>query len=191
MKEKWALRRQFYEIRDDLGEIERDRQSKQVTKFVLEEVRRRGIQRLHCYVSFRTELSTHLLLKSLMDEGIEVWVPKVINDVDMSHHVLRDFSDLKEGYFGILEPQGPAVEHWRDMELVLVPGLAFTPQGYRLGYGKGYYDRFLGGLERAEVWGLAFDEQWTSDLPREIHDRRCQKVLSPKTIEMKAQYGLG
>jgi 5-formyltetrahydrofolate cyclo-ligase len=78
--------------------------------------------------------------------------------------------------FGVREPQGPAVDESL-IDLVVVPGLAFTPAGARLGYGGGFYDRFLPLVSAPHV-GVCFAEQVLDDLPVEPHDIRVQHVVS-------------
>ena len=79
----------------------------------------------------------------------------------------------------MLEPRGENGLEGESMPLILVPGLAFTKKGDRLGFGKGFYDRFLSEQTfRALVIGLAFEEQIMAELPTEIHDCRCHEVFT-------------
>lgn len=82
---------------------------------------------------------------------------------------------LAPGQLGIREPQGGAVD-LREIDLVIVPGVAFTPQGDRLGRGGGHYDRFLPGL-RCPTIGVCFAEQVVDVLPIDPHDARVDRVL--------------
>lgn len=79
--------------------------------------------------------------------------------------------------FGIDEPQGPAIDI-AQVQLVIVPGLAFTLDGWRLGYGGGYYDRFLTRLPGVPTVGVCFTEQLVDVLPTAPHDVRMQRVVS-------------
>jgi 5-formyltetrahydrofolate cyclo-ligase len=79
------------------------------------------------------------------------------------------------GQFGIREPRGPAVDPL-SIDLVIVPGVAFTVQGDRLGHGKAYYDRFLP-TTRAFTVGACFHEQIVDELPLEPHDVRLDLVV--------------
>lgn len=78
--------------------------------------------------------------------------------------------------FGISEPQGPAIDP-AEVQLVIVPGLAFTVDGARLGYGGGYYDRFLAAHSAPSV-GVCFAEQLVDELPTDAHDVRVHRVVS-------------
>ncbi len=88
-------------------------------------------------------------------------------------------ADLRSGHFGILEPQ-PAcpVFALNRLDLVLVPGVGFTRSGWRLGRGKGYYDRLLASV-RGLKCGIAFDWQVVGELPAEPHDIRLNCILTP------------
>ena len=79
--------------------------------------------------------------------------------------------------FGVREPQGPALD-LSVVDFAVVPGLAFTPQGDRLGYGAGYYDRFLTALPGVPNAGVCFAEQLVDDLPVDAHDVRVDRVIS-------------
>lgn len=95
------------------------------------------------------------------------------------HHVSDPGRELQQGAHGILAPAEnlPIVEP-EDIDLIVVPGLAFTIGGKRLGYGGGYYDRFLPRCTRARILALAFPVQILSDLPTEPHDLLIPQVIT-------------
>lgn len=83
---------------------------------------------------------------------------------------------VSEHRFGIMEPTGPSFIEYEKIELVLVPGMAFDAQGFRLGRGGGYYDRLLPRLCRARKIGVGFSFQLVSKVPCEPHDEVLDKV---------------
>ena len=87
-------------------------------------------------------------------------------------------TDLKEGSFGIMEPQGSTPCPARDIDLMVVPGVAFTKEGGRLGRGKGFYDRYLSreGF-RGFCIGVGYKHQLLDSLPTEPHDRQMDMVI--------------
>lgn len=95
------------------------------------------------------------------------------------HRVSHPETELQPGAMGILAPAEhlPALAP-EDIDLIIVPGVAFTPSGLRLGYGGGYYDRFLPLCPRARKVALAFPEQMLTDLPTDEHDCTIPCVLS-------------
>ena len=93
------------------------------------------------YMDFKKEVMTRDLIEKALEMGKTVAVPRVEGD-DMVYYEIKDFSTLKSGYFGIMEPDGGKV-CTREEGFLLVPGVAFDPARHRVGYGKGFYDRFL------------------------------------------------
>ncbi len=88
-------------------------------------------------------------------------------------------SDLIQGRYGIREPApGLAAVHLNQLDLILVPGVAFDVCGHRLGRGRGYYDRMLK-LVRSARLGVAFDSQVVADLPVDPHDERLNAIVTP------------
>ena len=91
---------------------------------------------------------------------------------------VNDDTKYQAGPFGILEPLGQAIDP-RAIDAVVVPGLAFTAQGHRLGQGGGFYDRFLPTVrDDCATIGVCFEPQLLQTLPNEEHDRRVQMVIT-------------
>ncbi len=143
-------------------------------------------QRARCiqtYVALRYEVDTHELIRRILREGKQVAVPRVGAGNTLQHYFIDDFSALQTGAFGILEPpldsnRLAAVESF---DLVLVPGLAFDRAGHRLGAGKGYYDRFLSGIQVPRI-ALAFGFQIVADIPIEPHDQRVDMIVTEEAV---------
>lgn len=140
------------------------------------------------YVSVGNEVPTHAVIKNALAGGKTVSVPKIGPGTQMHAVPVRDFEqDLEPGKFGILEPKSylrPVPETCID--LIIVPGLLFDKSGYRIGYGKGYYDSFLDSVERnsphCRTIGLAFHSQVVQELPRERHDKPVMLIITEKQI---------
>ena len=109
-------------------------------------------------------------------DGKRVAVPKVIGD-EMVFIYIEDLSGIEDGYCGIPEPveDGPVAED--PTALVLMPGLAFDPQGHRIGYGGGFYDRFLASEPQHPTLALCYDFQMLPHLETEPHDIPVDTVL--------------
>ena len=142
-------------------------------------------QRARCiqtYVALRYEVDTHELIRRMLQEGRQVVVPRVAAENTLQQHFINDFSALQAGAFGILEPpdsdRRAAVESF---DLVLVPGLAFDRAGHRLGAGKGYYDRFLAGMQVPKI-ALAFAFQLVAHVPIEPHDQRVDMIVTENEV---------
>jgi 5-formyltetrahydrofolate cyclo-ligase len=133
------------------------------------------------YAPLPEELDVWPLLMTALAAGRTVSLPRF--DAEQKNYVachIRDAArDLREGQFGILEPGElcPRISLNR-LDLILVPGIAFDLNGYRLGRGKGHYDRLLAEAG-GPTCGVAFDEQIVSQIPTEPHDVRLNCILTP------------
>ncbi|MBK8575074.1 MAG: 5-formyltetrahydrofolate cyclo-ligase [Elusimicrobia bacterium] len=139
-------------------------------------------RRVGVFLSLPTEIDTAPLIELARQEGKTVAVPVVFpQEGRMRFAVLpAGRPKLKKNVYGILEPLQP--EWVNSLDLVIVPGAAFTDRGDRLGAGAGYYDRFLSGRSRPKSIGICFDEQRAVRLPCAPHDRRVDVVVTPKGL---------
>ncbi len=141
------------------------------------------------YVSKPEEVNTHGIITRALASGRSVLVPRVRNDKDLDWVRIESVDALRAGAFGILEPIGSAAtDELSSMSVALVPGVAFDRAGYRLGWGKGFFDRFLARFPGTAI-GLAFDCQFYETLPREPHDRAVDYVIT-ETETIAAASGL-
>lgn len=137
------------------------------------------------FISFTDEVDTHNIIKESIKIGKRIGVPITIPKTRiLKVSELLDFDkELQEGFYNILTPKE---EYQRIVspdiiDLILVPGLAFTRQGYRIGYGGGYYDTFLSTIKKDVVKiGLCFDMQLISGFPTEPFDIPVDYILTEK-----------
>ncbi|MBI4933337.1 MAG: 5-formyltetrahydrofolate cyclo-ligase [Actinobacteria bacterium] len=125
------------------------------------------------FKGFGTEPDTDPLFARLAADGKRLLLPRI---EDGAIVVCEAAGPMATSRIGVQEPQGPALP-FDLVEFVIVPGLAFTPDGYRLGYGGGFYDRFLPAVSAPNA-GVCFAEQVVDTLPVEAHDIRVQCVIS-------------
>jgi 5-formyltetrahydrofolate cyclo-ligase len=128
---------------------------------------------LFCYVSFRSEVNTFPIIVTSLGMGKTVSVPRIDMDSgEMRAYVIQDTGpSLESGAYGILEPVRGCTElDYEKLELIIAPGLAFTPQGLRLGYGGGFYDRFMARHAHATVCALTYDRLIVDQIPVKEHD---------------------
>lgn len=189
---KAALRREMAARRDGLPERERQLRSERACRHAAEWLRKLGTDCFLAYASFRSELDTRPLLEWGWRGGLAVLLP-VSNTADRSLELyrVRSFDELRPGAYGVPEPDPARAERWREeraIGAVFVPGLAFAPDGRRLGYGGGYYDRFaarLRGMGGAARWmGLAFGMQIVPEVPAEPHDARLDGYITEDGVHM-------
>lgn len=127
------------------------------------------------YHSLPDEVDTHDLILRAAASGKQVLLPVVVGD-DLQLRRYDPAVPLSEGAFHILQPTGPAFTDTEAVGFALVPGVAFTPDGCRLGRGRGYYDRLLPRLHNAYKVGLCWPFQLMPQLPSEPHDVRMDDV---------------
>ena len=131
------------------------------------------------YKAFKGEVDTDIMIKAAQKLGKIVVVPVCGENRTMIPCILKEGSRLLRGPYGIGEPAVKKSVSSRSIDLVIVPGVAFTKDGKRLGRGKGYYDRFLSHMpEHAAIVGLGFDFQVLADLPTNAMDVSVHKVIA-------------
>lgn len=155
-----------------------------ITQAFLDSPQYAACRSLMLYVSFGTEINTHPLIKAVLKSGRQIYLPLCHpQEHRLSLHPLVDFyRDLSPGHYGILEPTTPAATT-STLDLVVVPGLAFSPSGHRLGFGGGYYDRFLLSLSPSvTTLALALEDFILpeADLPRDSHDYPVHYLITEK-----------
>ncbi len=132
---------------------------------------------VYSYISYRCEADTRRLVRELWKRGIPVAAPRA-KDGRMEFYRIRSESDLTAGYRGIPEPVCGCEKASKERALVIVPGAVFDLQGYRIGYGGGYYDRFMAREPGHETLGLAYDFQVIPRLPVEEYDLPVGRILT-------------
>lgn len=125
---------------------------------------------LLAYVDAKREAETRLLMRCAWDDGKKVAAPRVDGDGIMHFYYLRSLKDLEPGAFGIMEPRADCRICEPEEGLLLMPGVAFDEQGHRVGYGGGYYDRYLEKHPHLIHIALAFEFQIFPEVPSEKHD---------------------
>ena len=135
------------------------------------------------FVNYGTEISTAEILKEALLKGKKLFLPKIEGD-KMVFYRIHSLNQLKEGYKGIWEPQGDTeifcYENWKDSRLLLLmPGVAFDLYGNRMGYGKGFYDRFLADKDVLQTYsiGIGFVCQQVEKLPIDEYDIKPYQVI--------------
>ena len=130
------------------------------------------------YVSTDIEVDTRCLLQFCFDNDIKVGVP-VSGDTELEFYRIHSFSELENGRYGILEPVDRAEAITvSDRSVCIVPALCADGNGYRLGYGKGYYDRFLSRFPGKSVIICYSDHKMT--VPTETHDKKADLTIFDK-----------
>ncbi|NLA10734.1 MAG: 5-formyltetrahydrofolate cyclo-ligase [Firmicutes bacterium] len=182
---KNALRKEIYALRDSLTPEEIAVKSRAVAGQLEELPFYREAATIMFFLSFRSEVDTRGMVEENLAKGKRVLVPKSLPQerVLVPSQLLDLEKDLALGYYDIPEPRAEALRPVEpaEIDLLIVPGVAFDLQGNRLGYGGGYYDRFFERLRPGvPLVAIAFELQIVSRVPIEPWDRRMDWVVTEK-----------
>ena len=164
--ERECVRAETLRQRDGLAPKVRTTFSQQIADSVVRWIQSAGFDAVMLYLSMRSEVETQDLLEKLLHAGKQVCAPVV--DTDRNRLIPRRIqgskTELVRHRYGMLEPKNACpIFPLSQLQLIIVPGIAFDCRGYRLGYGKGFYDRFLTACPHAIPIGLAYRIQVVED----------------------------
>jgi 5-formyltetrahydrofolate cyclo-ligase len=179
---KAALRQTILARRDAADVANRNSNSQTIMQKLCALPAYRAANVVAAYASFGSELDTSEFLARVLRDGKQLLLPR-INHAQRAlelRHVIDLGADLVSGVWGIREPaERCPIMSVTNVELMLVPGVAFTASGARLGYGGGFYDRLLASLDRRVVSiAAAFELQMVDHLPEGPHDQRVDQVVT-------------
>ena len=183
---KKELRKKFITERNTLSESYRDSASKKIFEAIEKHEVFLQAKKIFIFVGFGTEIQTEIFIKKWINKK-ELFVPKVENN---TMHLIRitSWDDLERSHFGILEPK--CSNYYTDkIDLVITPSIVFDRNGYRLGYGKGYYDKYFS-LNNYDVSiGLSYDKLLQETVPIDNHDKAVDIIITEeKTLIINEKY---
>lgn len=174
--DKKVLRAQIREQKRAMSEQQINMLSQALAEKFFETEQYKSASTIYGYLPYNQEVRTIPILQRALSDGKVVAVPKVIDD-RMIFVVMNDLSKVSKGYAGIPEPIENGPEADDPDALVLMPGLAFDPQGHRVGYGGGFYDRFLEKEPNHPTVALCYSFQVFPELETQEHDIPVDLVL--------------
>lgn len=174
--DKSALRSQIRDKKRQMSENQISSASERLGKLLLASELYKQAKTIYGYLPYNQEVRTVPMLQQALLDGKRVAVPKVYGD-EMRFIYLSDFSLVSKGYAGIPEPIADAPVADDPTALVLMPGLAFDPMGHRIGYGGGFYDRFLAKEPNHPTLALCYAFQMLPKLETESFDIPVDCVL--------------
>lgn len=179
--ERERVRTETLQRREALTSEERTRLSQCIVDTTARWIQRKGFDAVMLYLNMRSEVETTGLLEGLLNSGKQVCAPVVDTEqLKLTPRRIQDpKTELVRHPYGMLEPSEACllfpIEH---LQLIVVPGIAFDRKGYRLGYGKGFYDRFLTKCPHAVVIGLAYRVQLVEDTFPQAWDVPVQHIFT-------------
>ncbi|MGF0034629.1 5-formyltetrahydrofolate cyclo-ligase [Bariatricus sp. SGI.154] len=182
METKKAIRQQVYRARKCMEHSDWQEKTDHIASAVISHPFFLEATDLYSYVDYQNEAGTRKIMEEAWKLGKRVWVPKVVGKT-MRFGCINSFQELRPGAHGILEPE--ILSETSDSKdtrcnLMIMPGVAFDLNRGRVGYGGGYYDRYLSEHSDIHTIAIAFDFQIFPEVPGEIHDIK-PKVLITET----------
>lgn len=174
---KINIRKTMIEKRDALNSDLRNKFSEKIKNKILSNIFYKEAKSIFCFIGFGSEVNTIGIIEEALKDRKKVYVPRVRNK-EMKVIQIDSLDNLKPGVFGILEPEdGEEVKV--DCDLILMPGVAFTKEGKRLGYGGGYYDKYLAQYNSNTLKiAIAYSIQVIDFIPTESYDKIVDHIVT-------------
>ncbi|MEX2515369.1 MAG: 5-formyltetrahydrofolate cyclo-ligase [Gammaproteobacteria bacterium] len=180
-KAKSELRRDVIAKRDALSEGSRAEASRLILARLHNLPVMQTARSIFVFVSYASEVDTHPLIDQLLEIGREIAVPKIVDKTTMLAVPIKGWEDLQPDRLGILSPIAATASDG-PFDVVITPGVAFTETGQRLGYGRGYYDRWFSQHPSAGKVALTFEAQIVPELPTGEYDLPVDLIVTEKRL---------
>jgi 5-formyltetrahydrofolate cyclo-ligase len=174
---KKELRKKLKEKRNSMSQEDLQTRSRILCRKLLNHPAYQNAETVFCYLSFGSEIDTGPVIEETLQSGRTLCVPVITGSGIMTASRLENLSDLVTTRYGIREPSDAVPVAVENIDLCIVPALAFTHEGYRIGYGGGFYDRFLDQFKGISA-GLVLREFLLESLPVESFDRRVSLLIT-------------
>ena len=187
-REKDAIRKEFSGKRDSIDKIEKEARDKKICALATSLMSFRHADIILLYAPIKSEIDVMPIMREALAKGKMVAFPKCnMEERTMKFHFVKSESDLEICAYGIREPKEELMvydpQETKGVAICYLPGLAFDAYGYRLGYGKGYYDKFMNTFTGCTI-GLTYTELIAPQpLPKGRFDRHCDIMLTEKGIK--------
>ena len=168
---KHAVRNELKQVRAALPDTDREEYSGRITEHLYNLPEIQSARSVFAFISYGNEVDTHGLIQSFLDKGITLAVPKILPGQGMVAMILHSWEELAPGPMGILTHRENGTQ-CGTFDVIITPGLGFTREGHRIGYGRGYYDRWFSQHPTGLKIGIAFEVQIRESLP--VDDRDIQ-----------------
>lgn len=179
---KRALRADLRERRQLLSESQRAEAATAIARRLDELVDSLGARSVSCFLSTTTEPGTREFVSAAVRRGIRVLLPITRADGLLDWAVATDDDEIAEGLYGLPEPTGDVLGPIavNDVDLMIIPAAAVDRTGMRMGWGRGYFDKTIGSMEKCPpVYAVVYDSEILDSLPREVHDQPVTGVVTP------------
>ncbi|MEN0022502.1 MAG: 5-formyltetrahydrofolate cyclo-ligase [Microbacterium sp.] len=180
--EKRALRAELRERRQLLSDAQRESAASAIAERLDELIAELGAASISCFLSTTAEPGTRDFVKAAVRRGIRVLLPVTRADGLLDWAVASDDDEISEGLYGLPEPTGEVLGPIavNDVDLMIIPAAAVDRTGMRMGWGRGYFDKTIGSMEKCPpVYAVIYDSEVLDSLPSEVHDQPVNGVVTP------------
>ncbi len=178
---KKEIRKRVLAERDRLSAEQRTSKSREIEKRLISLPEFNASQAVLFFAAFKSEVDTAPMIRNALASGKRVILPKVAGK-ELSLFEIKDFDrDVSLGSWNIPEPHEAMPARMAEVDLVVVPGVAFDEQCNRIGYGAGFYDKLLASFRGSTV-AIAFEVQIVHSVPIDSHDIPVQKIVTEKRV---------
>jgi 5-formyltetrahydrofolate cyclo-ligase len=180
--QKLEMREKYLAVRDAIPQEQKDIYDKKIFDRLISSITYRHSTDILLYASINGEVNIWPIFEAALKDGKKVAFPCCNDDNTMTFRYVTDRSQMSERTFGILEPD-PSCEACctSNFSLLIVPGLVFDKNGYRIGYGKGFYDRYLSSFDGVSI-GLVYSRLLLAEVPKGRFDRHVDVIISEKGV---------
>lgn len=172
------------QLRNSLSKREIERKSSAIMETLVSLPSFRESKAILCYVNFGNEAVTTGIIEKALQQGKTVCVPVAsFKEKTIQISKINSLADLEKKETGLIEPKETVAFSLDEIDLIIVPGIAFDKDGYRVGYGGGFYDKLLRSAPRKTIAiGLCFEQNLEERLPKQSHDAKMNLVLTEKQV---------
>lgn len=183
---KEGLRREVLGRRSSISAEEIREKSDRILEQLISMEEFQEAEEIFTFVSFGTEVNTHSLIHLSIELGKRVFVPRVMEKGRIEFFQFESFEKLVPSKFGILEPMNDLIGEiaGKRNQLMVMPGVAFDRDGHRLGYGGGFYDRYLSRNSHCQIpkFALCYDLQLVASVPVEEFDQVVDRIITETCV---------
>lgn len=176
METKKELRTNYKKMRNEIPEETREELSAEICGHILGSRLYQQAEIIFAYYPLGNEVSLLPVIEDALSNGKRIAFPKVEGE-DMEFYQVKELTELKEGYYHVMEPVTESAAEEEDA-LVLTPGVVFDMDGNRIGYGKGFYDRYLDRHPECITLGIAYEAQIVESFEADMRDKRMDYIVT-------------
>ncbi len=181
--EKTELRKELLKKRSAINEVEAYKKSRKICESIINTREFKEAECIFAYMPTKNEVSILPVVEAGLDLGKHIAFPRCLDkNGHMAFFEIISYEDLVPGAFNIQEPKPECPEMDVKNGIMLVPGVGFDDSKNRLGYGKGYYDRFIGAEKSVCYIAPAYEMQVLDEIPAESHDKKVDMIVTEKMV---------